>query len=281
MNAALTVQDYPLLGFTVLVTRPAGQSDYLANKITLLGGQSVLFPLLDIVAVETTPAIQLITPFHWDWFIFVSTNAVRFSYPFMQWITRCSENGTRSAAIGHATAKALKKEGVEVQLIPTDVSTSESLLASADMFHVTGQRILIVRGVGGREHLPEVLRQRGAEVMCISVYERTCPTSYDHTALDTWHRATHPVGILTSAQALTHLMTCLSTSGTEIVQRVPLVVMSARLAELARRQGWYKVAVAESTSDEGLLQTLLQLRLNNEIAYRRDCVTNPVLLGQI
>lgn len=254
---------HPLAGLTVLVTRPAGQAAGLRGLIEAAGGQSLHLPLLEIVPVEDGGAAAewLARRDFWDWLIFVSANAVRFALPVGGWAGEGSPR-TRIAAVGEATAKALAEAGVRVDLIPKPQFNSESLLAAPEMDDVAGRRILIVRGVGGREHLASVLRQRGAETIYAELYRRVPPAADPTAAIELWQRGGIGAVLVTSGEALDHLMELLGNAGAELALRTPLVVIGARLAELARRRGWHRIAVAEQASDPGLVEALI--RFNRE-----------------
>ena len=67
-----------LSGLSILVTRPAQQSTYLVSRIKSLGGEPLLFPVLEITDVEDIrPLLSIIDRLHeFDFAIFVSPNAV-------------------------------------------------------------------------------------------------------------------------------------------------------------------------------------------------------------
>src|SRR5512139_4246297 len=69
-----------LAGLKILVTRPAHQAGPLCRLIEEAGGEPVPFPVLSVVAVEETGALQSLLDHLNDYWlaIFISPNAVRF-----------------------------------------------------------------------------------------------------------------------------------------------------------------------------------------------------------
>jgi uroporphyrinogen-III synthase/uncharacterized protein HemX len=251
----------PLAGITVLITRPAEQAAGLCALIEAAGGRALRLPLLEIVPVEDNRAAAelLDRPDYWDWLIFVSANAVRFALATGGRAVRPSPR-TCIAAVGEATAGALAQAGVRVDLIPKPKFNSESLLADPDLADVAGKRILIVRGVGGREHLAEVLRERGAETAYAELYRRANPRAANAAAcIDLWRRGGIDAVVVTSGDALSRLMELLGETGAELACRTPLAVIGARIAELARESGWRRVAVAGQANDQGIADAIIQL----------------------
>jgi len=248
----------PLAGLTVWVTRPDGQGEGLAALIAEEGGRAILAPLLSIEpTAEPARAVALLSqPEPWDWLIFISVNAVRHALSLPGWAQGLTGR-TRVAAVGEATAAELERAGLHVALLPLASFNSEGLLADPRMARVAGQRVLIVRGEGGREHLAEVLRERGADVAHAEVYRRR-PVSAEAFApgLTEWADNGGEVVIVTSGEALSRLTELLESAGLEA--RPPLIVPGERLARLARDQGWARVIMAEQAADEAILQSVKQ-----------------------
>lgn len=171
------MSDLPLDGVGVLVTRPQHQADELVTAIEAAGGRAYRFPVFDVVPrdpAEVEEAAASTGPS--DIVIFVSANAVRFGLAII------GHPQPRVAAIGPATAAALERAGVTVDIRPAAGFTSEHLLAEPALNEISGQAITIVRGERGRELLAETLRCRGADVRYLSVYS-TRPHSF--TAAET------------------------------------------------------------------------------------------------
>ena len=248
----------PLAGWNVLVTRPDGQGDALAALIAEAGGEPLLTPLLAIAPVEhPDAALRLLhSAKAWDWLIFISANAVRHAMQLEGWRAPAA----RIAAVGEATAAALEAAGLHVDLVPYPQFNSEALLADPRMQSVAGQRILIVRGEGGREHLAEVLRERGAEVAYAEVYRRMpVLASAFAPALEQLQRGECEAIVVTSGEALTHLRNLLHQAGLSPSSWPPLAVPGERIAALAHSQGWTRVLVADQASDEAIVQSLKRL----------------------
>jgi len=168
----------PLAGLGVALTRPRPQCEALAAALEAEGARVFIFPALDIVpvalpdasreALRSLPRAALA--------IFVSANAAEHGLaaaggggPWPPSVT--------VAGIGEATAAALRRAGIANVVAPAAGFDSESLLACPELQSVGGKRILIFRGVGGREHLRDTLESRGASVAYVECYRRERPAT--------------------------------------------------------------------------------------------------------
>lgn len=162
------MSDASLEGVSVLITRPERQAAELADAIAARGGESVLFPCLEIrprPRAEVEREADALPDA--DITIFISRNAVDFGSRFAS---------GQVAAIGPTTAEALRQNDVPVDIVPEGGYDSERLLAHPALAAVDGRRVRIVRGSEGRELLADTLRERGAAVDYLSAYERRLPT---------------------------------------------------------------------------------------------------------
>ena len=215
----------PLAGVGVLVTRPKHQAEELASAIEQMGGTAIRFPTLQVTgrdpAVVNTEAARLARP---DIVIFVSSNAARFGVHLA--------GAARIAAIGAATAAALEAEGRSVDIIARDGFDSEHLLATAELADVAGKTITIVHGQNGRELLADTLRERGASVSYLGVYERRLAT---HTDAETaalirkWQAGQIDVVTAMSVASFFNLLALLPESALHLLARTRLVTPAARV----------------------------------------------------
>lgn len=243
-------------GIQVLVTRPAHQAEGLCAAIEAEGGGAVRFPSIAIASTENSDAARgrLDDP-RWDRVILTSANAVSAAL-------ECSTTWTARplAAVGKATARALQTAGLAA-LTPADGFNSEALLALPELDDVLGQRILIVRGEGGRETLADTLRGRGATVEYAEVYRRVTPDSDPGALLKRWRAGGIDVVTVTSNESLANLATMLGDDGRELLARTPVVGVSERVLKLAASLGLSNPPrVAASAHDADVLAALREWR---------------------
>lgn len=242
--------EHPLAGLTIVVTRPREQAASLAQRIEHLGGKPFAFPLLEITQASDARALHELAQHltSYDLLIFISPNAVKYAMPVLQAIP----GAVRVAAVGQSSAQSLRKLGIRHVIAPADRFDSEALLALPELQNISGSRIAILRGDGGRELLGDTLKARGAQIEYVTCYQRSKP------ALDTdgLLKARPDILTVTSSEALAHLWEMLDESSKTRLVAIPLFVPHIRIAEAARLQGWQHVIVSES-GDDGLIASLV------------------------
>lgn len=252
-----------LAGLSVLVTRPAHQSEGLCELIERAHGRPVRFPAMEIHGPADKQAArrELAGASRADILVFVSANAVQYAFPLLPGQLPLDVG---IAAVGSATARALEATGLDPTLVPERMD-SEGLLALPAMQSVAGRLVYILRGNGGRELLGEVLRERGADVHQVEVYRRQLPQRPGATAglLRNWDQLVQVV-TATSSELLDNLFELLGEDGAGLLRTTPLVVVSQRMAEHAVERGCEAVHVAASARDDDVLATLCEV--NGDIA---------------
>jgi uroporphyrinogen-III synthase len=258
MTDARALPQRDLKGLGVLVTRPAHQAAGLCRLIREAGGRALAFPALEIAPGGDPERLRRIFAQlgRYRLAIFVSANAVQHAEP---WIRGAGglPPGLRLAAVGRATARALGQRLRAPEVVPAAGFDSESLLACPQLQQLAGQAVLILRGAGGRPLLGDELRRRGAEVDYAEVYRRLCPDSDPAPLLAQWDRV--QLVIATSRDLLDNLIRLFGPRGGAALRARPLLVVSQRLAEYARAQGFDQVLQAREASDEALLQAMTEL----------------------
>ncbi|MCB1737784.1 MAG: uroporphyrinogen-III synthase [Gammaproteobacteria bacterium] len=247
----------PLEGLHVLITRPAAQAGGICSLIEAEGGTAVRFPSIAIAPPnDSRPAKALLTRSDWDRVIFISANAVHAALELGgDWQHR------PLVAVGNATRKALLAAGLKVSLTPTDGFNSEALLALPELQTVAGERMLIVRGEGGRETLADTLRKRGALLEHAEVYRRTMPATDPAELLQIWADGGIDVVTVTSNESLTNLLAMLGDTGHKLLIDTPLVGVSERVLQHAASLGLPNPPiVAASAHDTDVLATLIAWR---------------------
>lgn len=248
-----------LAGCGIIITRPIDQAQTLADLIRQQGGTPILFPLLAISPLEDKATFERVIEDlpQFDWAVFISSNAVEQGMPAVLARHPQLPESLRFAAIGPSTGKALQAFGIQEVLTPASRFDSESLLALPEMHAMQGRRVMVFRGVGGRELLAETLAARGASVLFAECYRRTNP---QHDAGDLprlWQNNQLHALVVTSSEALRNLIALASDA--DWLRDTPVCVNHERIATLARAHG-LQVAVATLPGDAGMLNCLIQNR---------------------
>ena len=247
-----------LSGVGVLVTRPEHQAHHLCRLIEAEGGSAIPFPALEIHPTQDRPALRaMIGPVdRYRLIVFVSANAVRFGGELIG-----QRRDLKIAAIGRATAQALNAAGLRVSILPKGGSDSEALLASPELQHMSGQRVLIVRGRGGRELLGDTLSARGADVAYAEVYERQ-PARPTRELLgqveELWRHGGINAYTATSGDLLEALVGLVTPRCRELMDSTALLTGASRVADRATRLGLGSpVILADAPDDEALVEALV------------------------
>lgn len=226
--------DTPLQGVGVLVTRPRAQAAELIKAIQSKGGDTICFPVIEIVprdtAEITAAAAALPSP---DIAVFVSQNAVAHGLAHAA--------GAAIAATGPATAAAIRAAGQTVAIDPGKGYDSESLLAEPALLDVAGKQVRIIRGGNGqegkgRELLADTLRERGATVSYLPVYERRLPVISPELLVEVetaWRDGKINAITVMSVETLKNLGTLLPEWCAEKLENMPLVTPAVRVIKEA------------------------------------------------
>lgn len=218
-----------LHGAGVLVTRPEHQAAELNRAVAEAGGVPVSFPVLTIEAMPKNVLEQQLDDIAAaDIAIFVSANAVTHGLKLI------SNPATRIAAVGPATARALRSAGREVDIVPKRGFDSEHLLEEAALRDVNGKHVCIVRGEDGRELLASTLRERGARVSYAPVYRRS-PVKHSAERLAEleadWRSGRINRVVAMSVASLDALVATLPDYCRESLKNVPIITPSQRVQQ--------------------------------------------------
>lgn len=258
-------QPQPLVGASVVVTRPSGSATALKRRIAVLGGIAIGLPGIGVRGAEDATGARraLRAARDADFVVFISPNAVRYAYALAPNLRFA--RATQVCAIGTGTQNALARRGVRDVLRPRERQDSEGLLALVPFSRVRGRRIVLIGAPGGRELLFEELRRRGARVDSIDVYRRSAPR-LDRRHFAALERAASPLlTLLSSAEAITHLRAQLPEPLFARLVASIAIASSERLAAVARAAGWHDIHVAHSANGVDLcaaaVTALAQYRL--------------------
>lgn len=180
----------PLYGKGVVVTRAREQASDSAALLEEMGANVIQFPTIEIKPLEDYGEVRAAVRRLADYrmVIFTSVNGVRC---FRAQLAACGLDsrafcGRIVAAIGPATAAALRDTGIEPDFVPQRYvaeSVAEGLTALCGE-RLSGMRVLLPRAREARDVLPRTLRAAGAEVDVLPVYETVPGTARRQEVLE-------------------------------------------------------------------------------------------------
>ena len=249
----------PLAGRTIVVTRPQAQAASLAEAIVAAGGTPLIFPLLEISpAADSQPLADAAARLDdYALAVFISPNAADHALPVLL-AQRAWPESLIPAAVGQGTVKVLAERGIPGCIAPTERFDSEALLVLPELAaeRVNGKRIAIFRGDGGRELLADTLRERGATVDCVTCYRRSGPSCGVEPLMAAWRTGSLDALTVSSSEGLRYLVDLLDPEGRAFLQKTPLFVPHARIAENARAMGLSNILLTDA-ADAGILAGLV------------------------
>jgi len=244
---------------SILVTRPSPKGEELVSRLRTLGQVAWSFPLIAISPGRelSTLADKFAALREGDLLIALSQHAVAFAEAQRQQHELHWPAAPGYLAIGRTTALALHQvSGITVRY-PLDREISEVLLQLPELQNIAGKKALILRGNGGRELIADTLIARGADVDICECYQRS-PVHYDGAEeAMRWQSRGVDTLVVTSGEMLQQLWTLIPEWYREQwLLRCRLLVVSERLAGLAREMGWQEIQVADSADNDALLRAL-------------------------
>lgn len=169
----------PLFGWRVLVPRTKEQAGELSDQLRSYGAVPVEVPTISVEPPRTPHqmerAIKGLVTGRYEWVVFTSTNSVRAVCDrFVDYgLDARSFAGLKVAAIGDATARALKDFGVNADLVPAGEQSSRGLLADWPEFDKLVDpinRVFLPRADIATETLVAGLHELGWEVDDVTAY---------------------------------------------------------------------------------------------------------------
>ncbi|HEU4739398.1 MAG TPA: uroporphyrinogen-III C-methyltransferase [Solirubrobacterales bacterium] len=244
----------PLHGKRVVVTRARAQASGLAATLRGLGAEVVELPAIRIEPrIESEEVLKVAGALGiYELVCLTSPNGVRLLFEAMEAAGLDARvlAGVTVAAIGPGTARALAGRGVLADVVP-ERFVAEGLLEALEDTEVAGARVLVARAAEARDVLPDALRDRGAEVDVVALYEtvREQPGEDEVEAAQSADYVT-----FTSSSTVTNLTEAL---GDRFPRGARIVSIGPITSETVRAAGLEVGVEAERHDIDGLLAALL------------------------
>ncbi|HET6830039.1 MAG TPA: uroporphyrinogen-III C-methyltransferase [Solirubrobacterales bacterium] len=173
-EAIAWLEDRPLHGRKVVVTRAREQASGLAARLRDLGADVAELPAIRIEPRIGAPEVAtMVEDLHsYALVCLTSPNGAELLLAAMAergLDGRALANAT-IAAIGPGTARALREHGLIADIVPP-LSVAESLVEALREVEVEGRPVLVARAAEARDVLPDALAERGALVDVVPLYE--------------------------------------------------------------------------------------------------------------
>lgn len=248
----------PLTGIRVVVTRAAHQAEGLSAAFAAAGATVEALPLLEICPpADPRPLERAAAELSlYDWLVFTSTNAVD---AFLPLTGGALPPRLQVAAVGAATAEALRNEGIEVHLQAAGGrADAEGLLAELAPRVARQRRVLLPQAADARPTLVEGLAAAGADPVAVVAYDKRLPPAARDRVRELF--GTSPLGwvTFTSPRIVRHFAELL---GEDWERRRPELraasIGRVTTAEL-RRQGVEPAAEAVAPADETMVEAVIR-----------------------
>ena len=258
----------PLSGRTVVVTRAGPRAQGLADALRAVGARVLELPLTEQVeAADGGAALRAAaaTMRDWAWVVLTSVNAVERLVAALRDVEDL--RSVRVAAVGPATADALRRAGVEPALVPTEHS-ARGLVADfpeADPRPGPDRRAAAGAGVPRRvlfpcadlapDTVPAGLAGKGWEVRRVEAY-RTVPREPPAPDVVAELRLADAL-VLTAASAARAFGELRDAAGAPLRSPRHVVCIGPSTAAAARSAGMAGVHEAAEPSPEGIVAELV------------------------
>ncbi len=164
----------PLFGKKIIITRTREQASKLVEKLEELGALCYEIPTIKIQPIinqEFYEVLENLSQYHW--IIFTSQNSIKI---FFQELWNLGKDlrvlgSSKIAVIGKATQKTLEEFKIKPDLIAKDEFTQEGLISAFSEIEIKNKLILLPRAKIARDILPEKLKEKGANIKVLPIYE--------------------------------------------------------------------------------------------------------------
>ena len=230
----------------VVLTRQIKDSEALASQLREQGVETLQFPLMAIEPLPVDSQGRRSAERDETVLVFTSSNAVRYGLDAVRDLA--SDDTCAVIAVGKRTLEALQSESIDA--IAPEREDSEGILELPIFQNAMIDRVMVVKGEGGRDLLQRALIDRGLKVIDLNCYRRYWP-AVDVDKLDQFLEDGASLIHVASGEAVVRLTDLVSIA---VQRQARLVVPSERVAHQARALGWHKVEEAEGAGDAAFIE---------------------------
>jgi uroporphyrinogen-III synthase len=259
----------PLAGVRVVVTRAERQAGGLAAALAAAGAEVDVLPLLVVTPpADPAPLARAAAELRlYDWVVFSSSNAVHALLAALGQVAG-SPPATiaalpprlRVAAVGAATAAALRGAGVEPAVVAAGNQQSAGGLLAILLRHLDcGQRVLLPQAADALPTLREGLLAAGIAAVAVVAYEKRLPPEAPHRATELFGERQLGWVTFTSPSTVQHFADLLGGDWERRRGELRAASIGPVTSAELRRQGVEPAAQAASPGDTGLVAAIVAI----------------------
>ncbi|RUO32327.1 uroporphyrinogen-III C-methyltransferase [Aliidiomarina soli] len=244
----------------VLLIRPHDQANALEQTLSSEGYQVFRHAVIETQQITLSDEVLAQLADTYDGIVVVSPTAVGFLDQQLSGHKLTWPKG-RYYCVGSGTAERLVAATHQAVTYPAPEHTGESLLALDELGKLDHQHWLFVTGKDGRTLIADTLRQRGASVETLEVYQRSPLHPNISTKLPEWQQQVD-IAVVTSVQQLDLFFADLIDDGLQWARSINWVVSSQRLHDALTQQGVKTTHVhkAQNATTNALVTTIQDLQ---------------------
>ena len=233
----------------ILITRQIDQSKKFSSLLNEKNIKNIIFPVIYIENISLTKknikdieSAELI--------IFTSQNAVS---SIKSNLSSINISNKKIAAIGKSTEKYLNELNINVDITPKKDFTSEALLAEIKDNKIINNKVLIVKGMGGRDLLHNEISKNNIILNDLNIYKRCLPKNFNNLNLN---EISHIC--ITSIEILNNFSKIMNIMKKNITENMIFVCGNQRIAnEVLKIYKNNKLIISKNPSNKEMLKTLL------------------------
>ena len=254
----MSVNDNPMKGWRILVTRASHQAFGLSEPLRQLGAKVIEIPTIEIRSTGTQGPLEhaLLKIDHYDTLILTSVNGVEILFERYNrlGLPIADMQHLRVVAIGPATAAAIQSEGISVSIVP-EKYVAESVVEALKGKISQGSRVLIVRAKVARDVLPNELQKMGAKVDVIEAYETHVPEGAREKLEKLFREPASKPHLITftSSSTASNFLALLGENAQVFLENVHLASIGPVTSETLRQAGFPPAIEAHEYTMQGLV----------------------------
>ena len=236
----------PLNRKRIIITRPSGRSEALAILLRDAGAEVILMPTIKTSVIDDALNGKKISGY--EWVAFTSVTGVEALFELLAKNNRdIREIGNaKIAAIGSATADALKQHGLKVDYVP-EVFDGENLAKGLSEFKENfNEKILMFRALNGTPEISKIFYDNNINFTEIYLY-RTDYVKISHVP------ESADIIIFTSASTVRGFA-----ENIKNMRDVQTVCIGRQTAEEAENFGFTKIKTAERATTASIFESIMK-----------------------